>query len=44
MKNDQVCNLMRLNTPTEASLKVSNLSAGHYTVWVNAQKAQEFDA
>jgi hypothetical protein len=44
MKKDQVCTLMRLNTPTEASLNLGKLSSGHYTVWVNGVKALEFDS
>lgn len=44
MKKDQVCTLMRLNTPTEVSLGISKISAGHYSVWVNGLKALEFDA
>ncbi len=44
MKKDQVCTLMRLSTPTEASIGLSNLSTGHYSVWVNGEKALEFDA
>lgn len=43
MKKDQVCALMRLSTPTEVSLALSKLSAGHYSVWVNGLNALEFD-
>jgi hypothetical protein len=44
MKKDQPCTLMALNTPTEASLNLASLPSGHYTVWVNGEKAVEFDA
>ena len=44
MKKDQACALMRLSTPTEASVNLAGLPAGHYTVWVNGEKALEFDA
>ncbi len=44
MKKDQPCTLMALATPLEASLTLSKLAAGHYTVWVNGEKALEFDA
>jgi hypothetical protein len=43
MKKDQVCALMRLNTPTEAFLVLSKVPIGHYSVWVNGEKAAEFD-
>ncbi len=43
MKQDQVCTLMRINTPTEVSLGMSNISAGHYSVWVNGLNTLEFD-
>jgi hypothetical protein len=44
MVKDKPCTLMALSTPTEASLTLGNLAAGHYTVWVNGEKATEFDA
>jgi hypothetical protein len=44
MKKDQPCTLMALATPLEASLTLGNLATGHYTVWVNGEKALEFDA
>ena len=44
MNQDQVCTLMRLNTPTEVSLGISIISASHYSVWVNGENALEFDA
>ena len=44
MKMDKACNLMALNIPTEATLNLNSLSTGHYTVWVNGEKALEFDA
>ena len=43
MKKDQPCTLMALATPLQASLTLSKLAAGHYTVWVNGEKALEFD-
>jgi hypothetical protein len=43
-KQDQVCNLMQLATPTEISLDLGSLPAGHYTVWVNGSQAAAFDA
>ncbi len=44
MKKDQVCTLMRTQNPTEASLNLGSLTAGHYTVWINDVKSVEFDA
>jgi hypothetical protein len=44
MKKDQVCTLMRLNTPTETSINLGILPAGHYSVWVNGEKGLEFDS
>jgi hypothetical protein len=43
-KQNQVCTLMRLNTPTEADLNLGSLPIGHYSIWVNGDKALEFDA
>ena len=44
MTQGKVCTLMRLSTPTEATLAFSNVPAGHYSVWVNGAKAIDFDA
>jgi hypothetical protein len=44
MKPNQVCNLMRLSTPSVASLNLGSFPAGHYTVWINGNLAAEFDA
>ncbi len=41
MKKDQVCTLMRLANPSQASLVLSGLSNGKYTVWVNGSMAGE---
>lgn len=41
MKKDQVCALMRLSTPSQASLTLGSYPAGKYTVWVNGTMAGE---
>ncbi|HTX91314.1 MAG TPA: hypothetical protein VMC09_08860 [Anaerolineales bacterium] len=43
MKKNQVCSLMRLATPSQASLNLGSFPAGHYTIWVNGEKAAEFN-
>jgi len=40
---DKPCTLMPLSTPQQASLGLSGLPAGHYTVWVNGVQVGEFD-
>jgi hypothetical protein len=35
---------MQLATPTEISILLGSLPAGHYTVWVNGSKAAALDA
>ena len=42
-KPNQVCTLMALSTPTEVSLNLGSFTAGHYSVWVNDEKATEFN-
>jgi hypothetical protein len=37
------CALMALATPLEATIGLSNLPTGHYTIYVNDAKAAEFD-
>ena len=44
MKRDQACALMRLTTPSEISLNLGSFPTGHYTIWINGEKAVEFDA
>jgi len=44
MKKDQVCALMRLSTPSAASLDLGGFPAGKYTVWVNGTLAGEITA
>jgi hypothetical protein len=44
MGKDQVCALMRLATPSKASLNLGSFPAGNYTVWVNGKMAGEITA
>jgi hypothetical protein len=44
MVKDKPCTLMALSTPTEVSLTIGGLPAGHYSVYINDEKGVEFDA
>lgn len=44
MKKNQVCTLMRTLNPTQVSVNLGSLPAGHYTVWVNGVNSAEFNA
>lgn len=41
---DQVCTLMALTTPLNASLNLGSFPSGHYTVLLNGDPIGEFDS
>ena len=43
-EKDKACALMALATPLRASLNLGSFPYGHYSVWLNAVKAGEFDS
>jgi hypothetical protein len=44
MKPNTACTLMALATPLQTTLKLGNIPAGHYTIYINNAKAAEFVA
>jgi hypothetical protein len=42
-EKDKACTLMPLATPLPASLTLSGLSKGHYSVWLNGAQVGAFD-
>ena len=42
-EKDKPCTLMALATPLQASLDLGSFSQGHYSVWLNGSKVDEFD-
>ena len=43
-EKDKPCTLMALSTPLQASLDLGSFPKGHYTVWLNGSKVDEFDS
>ena len=41
---DKPCSLMALATPLQASLDLGSYPKGHYSVWLNGAKVDEFDS
>lgn len=41
---DKPCSLMALATPLQASLDMGSYPKGHYSVWLNGAKVDEFDS
>ena len=43
-EKDKACTLMALSTPLHASLNLGSFPKGHYSVWLNGSKVDEFDS
>jgi hypothetical protein len=43
-EKDKACALMALSTPLHASLNLASYPKGHYSVWLNDSKVDEFDS
>jgi hypothetical protein len=43
-EKDKPCTLMALATPLQASLDLGSFPKGHYSVWLNGSKVDEFDS
>lgn len=43
-EKDKACALMALSTPLQASLNLGSYPKGHYSVWLNGSKVDEFDS
>ena len=43
-EKDKACVLMAPATPIQASLSLGSFPKGHYSVWLNANKVDEFDS
>lgn len=43
-EKDKPCTLMALATPLKASLNLGSFPKGHYSVWLNGNKVDEFDS
>src|SRR5258706_6118121 len=43
-EKDQPCALMALATPLQASLNLGSFPSGHYSLWLNDVKVDEFDS
>jgi hypothetical protein len=43
-EKDKACALMALSTPLHASLNLGSFAKGHYSVWLNGNKVDEFDS
>ena len=41
---DKACTLMALATPLQADLNLGSFPKGHYSVWLNGAKVDEFDS
>jgi len=44
VEKDKPCNLMALATPLHVSLDLGKFPTGHYSIWLNDEKIDEFDA
>jgi hypothetical protein len=43
-EKDKPCALMALATPLQASLNLGSFPSGHYSLWLNGVKVDEFDS
>jgi hypothetical protein len=43
-EKDKPCTLMALATALQASLNLGSLPSGHYSLWLNGSKVDEFDS
>ena len=43
-EKDKACALMAPTTPLQASLSIGSFPKGHYSVWLNGNKVDEFDS
>jgi hypothetical protein len=43
-EKDRACALMALSTPLQASLNLGSFPKGHYSVWLNGNKVDEFNS
>ena len=43
-EKDKPCTLMALSTPLKASLNFGSFPSGHYSLWLNGVKVDEFDS
>ena len=44
VEKDKPCSLMALSTPLQAGLNLGSFPKGHYSVWLNGAKVDEFDS
>lgn len=43
-EKNRPCALMALSTPVQANLNLGSFPSGHYSVWLNGVKVDEFDS